>query len=125
MIWVSLSENIDAQAEIERVKNGEAGAVVAFLGTARSDGGRVKALLYEHYDIMAEKTLREIAEEACKRFGLYNVSIAHRTGKVAAGDEAVVIALSSKHRKEGFDACSWIMDRIKERAPIWKEVINE
>ncbi len=125
MIWVSLSEKIDYQEEVERVKDPEAGAVVAFIGTVRSEENRVKALVYEHYEGMAEKTLGEIAEEACTRFGILNVSIAHSYGVVEAGESAVVIAVSSKHRKEAFEACSWIMDRIKERVPIWKEVINE
>lgn len=125
MIWVSLAEKVDYQEEVERVKDPEAGAVVAFIGTVRSEGNRVKALVYEHYEGMAEKTLREIAEEACRGFGILNVSIAHSCGVVDAGESAVIVAVSSTHRKEAFEACSWIMERIKERVPIWKEVINE
>lgn len=125
MIWISLAEKVDYQEEVERVKDPEAGAVVAFIGTVRSERHRVKALVYEHYEGMAEKALREIAEEACTGFSILNVSIAHSYGIVEAGEIAVVVAVSSAHRKEAFEACSWIMDRIKERVPIWKEVINE
>jgi len=125
MIHVCVGEDIDAGRETERVKSPEAGAVVVFVGTIRSEGNRVKALSYEHYPGMTEKALKRIAEEARARFGIINLSIAHRSGVVPAGEEAVVVAVSSAHREAAFEGCSWIMDRIKESVPIWKEIINE
>lgn len=125
MIHVFVGEDIDAERETERVKSPEAGAVVVFVGTVRSEGDRIKALAYEHYPGMTEKALNRIAEEACARFGVMNISIAHRSGVVPVGEEAVVVAVASAHREAAFESCSWIMDRIKESVPIWKEIINE
>jgi molybdopterin synthase catalytic subunit len=125
MIRISVGEEIDIRKEVEYVKDAEAGAVVTFLGTVRREKGRVKEIAYEGYPGMTEKSLRSIADEAQSLFGLINVIIAHRTGVIPAGGDVVFIAVSASHRRAAFESCSWIMDRIKEIVPIWKEIINE
>jgi len=118
-------DDINYEKEIEMVKTPESGAVVTFLGVVRGERGKVKSIMYEHYPGMTEKSLREVAENACGKFVLCNVSVIHRVAEVEAGKDAVFIAVSSSHRKAAFDGCSWIMDRIKEKVPIWKEILME
>jgi len=99
-----------------------AGAVVLFEGCARdSHAGRpVELLAYEAFVPMAEAELAGLREEAMARFGLVRCLIHHRLGEVPLLEAAVVVAASSPHRREAFEAAAWIMDRIKERVPIWK-----
>jgi len=99
-----------------------AGAVVLFEGCARdSHEGRPVALLaYEAFVPMAEAELARLREEAMVRFGLVRCLIHHRLGEVPLLEAAVIVAASSPHRREAFEAAAWIMDRIKERVPIWK-----
>lgn len=99
-----------------------AGAVVLFEGCARdSHEGRPVALLaYEAFVPMAEAELARLREEAMARFGLVRCLIHHRLGEVPLLEAAVVVAAASPHRREAFEAAAWIMDRIKERVPIWK-----
>jgi molybdopterin synthase catalytic subunit len=115
------NEKIEYEEEIKRLKSSlEIGSIVSFLGVVRSEKGRVKALVYEHYEGMAQSTITQIAQEAVERFGVYGVSIVHKIGQIPAGGDVLLVAVSSRHREEGFKACSWIMDEIKDKAPIWK-----
>lgn len=99
-----------------------AGAVVLFEGCARDHHGgrRVEELAYEAFVPMAELELRDLREEAMSRFGLQRCVIHHRIGTVPVGEAAVVVATASAHRGAAFESAQWIMDRIKERVPIWK-----
>jgi len=99
-----------------------AGAVVVFEGCARDhhDGKAVEALAYEAFVPMAEKELANLRDEAMTRFALLRCLIHHRIGLVPLTEAAVVVVTASAHRKEAFEAAAWIMDRIKERVPIWK-----
>ncbi|MDP2877688.1 MAG: molybdenum cofactor biosynthesis protein MoaE [Holophaga sp.] len=99
-----------------------AGAVVVFEGCARDhhDGKAVEALAYEAFLPMAEKELANLRGEAMARFALLRCLIHHRIGLVPLTEAAVVVVTASAHRKEAFEAAIWIMDRIKERVPIWK-----
>jgi len=110
---------IDVEAVVASVQREDAGAVVLFLGTVRSDPG-VKALDYEVYRPMALKKMAEIVEGARKRFGVLEMSIVHRLGRVPVGRPSVAIACSTPHRAEAFAAAAWAMDRAKEIVPIWK-----
>ena len=96
---------------------------MVFEGCARNHhrGRGVEELAYEAYGPMAEAVLSELREEAMKRFGLCACVVHHRVGTVPIGEAAVIVAASSPHRREAFEAAMWIMDRIKERAPIWKK----
>ena len=100
-----------------------AGAVVVFEGTARDhhQGRAVDRLAYEAFGPMAEAELGKLREQAMATFGLARCYIHHRTGEVPLMEAAVVVAVSSAHRQESFLAAAWIMDRIKERVPIWKK----
>lgn len=110
---------IDVEAVLGSVHRRDAGAVVLFLGTVRSDPG-VKALDYEVYRPMALKQMAEIADRAKEKFGTLEVSIVHRLGRVPLGRPSVAVAVSAPHRGEAFAACEWAMDEVKSVVPIWK-----
>ena len=118
---------LDQQAITATVRSHSNGGVVTFLGTTRdeTDGRRVMYLEYEAYDQMAEKILSRIAEEIDERWGIRNVSIAHRFGHMAVGEISLVIAVASPHRAEAFAACQYAVDRIKKDVPIWKKEVFE
>jgi len=99
------------------------GAVVTFRGVVRAQaGGReVVAIDYECYREMAEKEMRSVVSEAAARYGLESVYVAHRTGTVRAGETSVLVAVTSAHRSQAFDAIRAIVDALKQRVPIWKQ----
>jgi MoaE-MoaD fusion protein len=98
------------------------GAVVLFSGVARdnSAGKSTLSLHYEAYAEMAEPVLAQIAAEAADRWQIGRVAIHHRVGKLEIGETAVLVAVAAPHRHGAFEAAEYIMDRIKEIAPIWK-----
>jgi molybdopterin synthase catalytic subunit len=100
-----------------------AGAIVTFVGTTRNEnvGRRVIRLEYEAFATMAQKEMRKLATAARKRWSLRRVAMAHRIGVVPVGEASVGIAVSSGHRREAFEACRWLIDRLKEIVPIWKK----
>jgi molybdopterin synthase catalytic subunit len=116
--WVQ-AEAIDAEALVDLVKDPMAGAVVLFLGTVRADPG-VKALEYEAYDSMAVKKMEALCAAAKEKFGVTELAIVHRTGRLPPGETSVAVACSAPHRQAAFDACSWAMDELKQVVPIWK-----
>lgn len=120
-------KRIDVNAYINDVFHRECGAVVHFIGTVREEGGEtgLKALLYEAYVEMAEKRLTEILAEARSRWGLRKALVVHRLGEVPVGEESILIAVSSPHRRESFAACAWIIDSIKGDVPVWKKDIGD
>src|SRR5262249_60362306 len=100
-----------------------AGASVLFLGTTRNEnaGRRVTQLEYEAFTSMAVREMRQLARQAQRRWPLRRVAMVHRTGVVPIGDTSVGIAVSAAHRAEAFEACHWLIDRLKEIVPIWKK----
>ena len=110
---------IDVDSIVNTVRRDDAGAIVVFLGTVRSDPD-VRALDYEVYRPMALRTLAELVERARERFGVLDMSIVHRVGRVPIGGDSVVIACAAAHRSEAFAACAWTMDEVKRIVPIWK-----
>ena len=112
-----------AESIIAEVNKSGNGGICAFVGTVRdnADGKSVLHLEYDAYPEMAEKKLAEIAAEIKDKWGLGDVSIVHRIGKMEIGEAAVVIAVGAPHRKEAFQACQYAIDRIKEFVPIWKK----
>jgi molybdopterin synthase catalytic subunit len=104
------------------VRDPGAGAVVVFLGTTRNRnaGRRVVRLEYEAYERMALAEMRRLAAQAKRRWRLRRVAMAHRIGLVPVGQASVAIVVSAGHRAEGFAACRWLIDRLKEIVPIWK-----
>lgn len=113
---------IDLEAVVDSVRRDDAGAIVLFVGTVRSDEG-VRALDYEVYRPMAVKSLTALAERAKGKFGLRDMSIVHRLGRVPVGGDSVAVACAAVHRAEAFAACAWVMDEAKRIVPIWKTEI--
>ncbi|MGL4315027.1 MAG: molybdopterin synthase catalytic subunit MoaE [Pseudomonas sp.] len=99
------------------------GAVVTFVGYVRdfNDGQDVCGMFLEHYPGMTEKALQQIASEAEQRWPLLRVEILHRVGRLEPGEPIVFVGTASSHRQAAFDACNFIMDYLKTRAPFWKK----
>jgi molybdopterin synthase catalytic subunit len=104
-----------------------AGGIDVFLGTTRAettaDGRELLALDYEAYAEMADQQLRAFAKEARQRWPIVRLVILHRTGRVALGEPSVLIAVSTPHRAESFEACRWLIDTLKKEATIWKKEV--
>ncbi|ANI54034.1 molybdopterin synthase catalytic subunit MoaE [Pseudomonas sp. DR 5-09] len=103
-------------------RNPRVGAVVNFIGYVRdlNVGQSVNELFLEHYPGMTEKALEQIAEQARERWPLLAVEIVHRVGALSVSEPIVFVGVSSKHRHAAFEACAFIMDVLKTRAPFWK-----
>ncbi|MEW7980641.1 MAG: molybdopterin synthase catalytic subunit MoaE [gamma proteobacterium symbiont of Phacoides pectinatus] len=99
------------------------GAVVSFIGQMRdiNEGDRVSTMTLEHYPGMTEKALERIVEEARQRWDLLGVRVIHRVGPLTPLDPIVLVAVASGHRGEAFQACEFIIDYLKSRAPFWKK----
>ena len=112
---------------LRHVRRDDSGAVALFLGVVRdnSHDRRVLYLEYDAYPEMAERKLREVAEEALARWPITDVAIAHRTGRLEIGETSLLVAVSSPHRHDAFAACHHIVNRIKEIVPIWKKEVWE
>jgi molybdopterin synthase catalytic subunit len=116
------AEPFDAAAEVAALVEGrtDIGAVVAFTGLCRDEGGRLAALELEHYPGMAEAELRRVAEKACARWPLQGVAVVHRFGTIRPGEPIVLTVTVSAHRGAAFAAGEFLMDFLKTRAPFWK-----
>ena len=114
---------LDPAVLTDRVLASGSGAAVTFLGTTRDHnaGRRVTMLEYEAYRPMADRMLAQVASEMTERWGLGNVAIGHRLGRVGIGEISLVVAASAAHRQAAFDACQYAVDRIKQIVPIWKK----
>ncbi|NGO52483.1 molybdenum cofactor biosynthesis protein MoaE [Allomesorhizobium camelthorni] len=116
-------QDFDIAAEIGRLTEGrtDVGAVVTFSGLCRDEAGALAALELEHYPGMAEAEIARIAEEALGRWPLMGLSAIHRFGKIAPGENIVLVVAASAHRQVAFEAASFLMDYLKSRAPFWKK----
>jgi molybdopterin synthase catalytic subunit len=114
---------IDSEKLIAATRQGEDGAVVVFDGIVRNNtrGRKTHYLDYEAYEEMAEKQMRELANEARKRFGVRQITMVHRLGRLQVGETSVLIVVASAHRAQAFDACRWLIDTLKKTVPIWKK----
>jgi molybdopterin synthase catalytic subunit len=99
----------------------ETGAVATFTGIARAEAGATVALELEAYPGFTEVEIGRIAEGARSRFGLDDYVILHRVGAIAPGEPIVFVATASRHRRAAFEACDFLMDYLKSRAPFWKK----
>ena len=124
---IELFEIVDIPIEVSdvvrKVENRNAGATVIFLGTVRelTNGKRTLSLEYEAYPSMAIRKLADIGEEMHNRWSDLKVAITHRIGRLQISEVAVVIAVSSPHRKAAYEANEYAIERIKEIVPIWKK----
>lgn len=118
-----VEEPIIADDVIQKVASKNAGATVVFLGTVRelTQGKRTLSLEYQAYAPMAERKLFEIGEEMQAKWPQLKVAITHRIGRLDISEIAVVIAVSSPHRKAAYEANEYAIERIKEIVPIWKK----
>jgi len=96
------------------------GAVVTFSGLVRDTGG-ITAMEIEHYPGMTERAIRQIADEAATRWGLSDVLIIHRHGRLVPGEAIMMVATAARHRQAAFEAAEFLMDYLKSRAPFWKK----
>ena len=115
--------DFDIAAEIARMTEGRAdiGAVVTFSGLCRDEAGALAALELEHYPGMAEAEIDRICAEAAGRWPLQGMTVIHRHGSIAPGENIVLVVTASAHRQAAFEAASFLMDYLKSRAPFWKK----
>ena len=120
-------QTIDEQAVIELVRSENCGGLSVFVGTVRNQtkGKAVVRLEFEAYESMALKKMQEIAEKARTRWQTDQIAIYHRVGVLGLGETAVVIAVSTPHRKAAFEACEFLIDTLKQVVPIWKKEIYQ
>jgi len=114
----------DAAAELQRLTAGKTniGGTVMFVGTVRdlSGGNEVSAMTLEHYPGMTERSLEEIDAEAHRRWPLDASLIVHRYGRLQPGEDIVLVIAASAHRDAAFEACRFLIDWLKTKAPFWK-----
>ena len=116
-------EDFDLKSEIDRLTDGrhDIGAVVTFSGLCRDEGGTLGALELEHYPGMAEAEITRIANLAIERFELLGLTAIHRYGKIAPGENIVLVVAAASHRQVAFDGANLVMDFLKTSAPFWKK----
>lgn len=124
------TEDFNLADEVAALRAGDArvGAVCSFVGTVRDrhpnqgDGAAsVQALELEHYPGMTERAIEAMVDEALRRFDIYAARVVHRVGPLLPMDQIVLVAVSSAHRGESFQACEFLMDYLKTQAPFWKK----
>jgi molybdopterin synthase catalytic subunit len=99
----------------------ETGAVASFVGLARAEHGQAQVLELEAYPGFTDAAIAQFAEEAKARFDLQDYRIVHRVGRIAPGEAIVFVAAAAGHRRAAFEACDFLMDYLKSRAPFWKK----
>ena len=122
MIKVQKSD-FDINLEIKKItaNNKNIGGVGSFIGIVRDNNDKnLKSMTLEHYPIMTEKMLEKINSEAKTRWKLIDSIIIHRYGKLYPGDQIVLVATFSRHRKDALEACEFLIDWLKTKAPFWK-----
>ena len=119
------TEDFDLSTEIAqlRMHTRKVGAVVTFIGTVRdlNEGEYVAEMELEHYPGMTEKALQDIIDQAKSRWNIFDALVIHRVGPMKPLDQIVLVAVTSAHRGEAFDACEFIIDYLKTQAPFWKK----
>ncbi|MDR0716656.1 MAG: molybdenum cofactor biosynthesis protein MoaE [Azoarcus sp.] len=118
--------SLDGEIAALRAASRRIGGIAAFLGCARDfSGGRaVTEIHFDAYETMALAELQTLRAQAISRFGLIDARLVHRLGAVHPGDDIVLIATAAEHRAPALDACHWLIDELKARAPIWKKEIS-
>ena len=118
------TEDFDAAAELKAIARApnDVGGIVSFIGVVRAGEGadRVSAMTLEHYPGMTERELERIEAEARQRWPLEDCLVIHRHGRLEPGDQIVLVITASAHRQAAFEACQFLVDWLKTRAPFWK-----
>jgi len=119
------TEDFDLSTEVTQLRAGQpgVGAVCAFVGTVRdqNEGTQVSTLELEHYPGMTEKAIEAMIDEAQRRFSILSARVVHRVGLLQPMDQIVLVAVSSAHRGQSYQACEFLMDYLKSHAPFWKK----
>ncbi len=121
------TQDFDVSAEIAalRAQDPRVGAVCSFVGTVRDrtagTSGSISSMELEHYPGMTEKSIEAMVDEAHRRFDFFGARVIHRVGVLAPLDQIVLVAVTSAHRGESFQACEFLMDYLKTQAPFWKK----
>jgi molybdopterin synthase catalytic subunit len=119
------TQDFDLKAEVAALRGNDArvGAVCSFIGTVRdrNDGSAVASMELEHYPGMTEKAIEAMIDEAHRRFDILGARVIHRIGLLAPTDQIMMVAVTSAHRGESFQACEFLMDYLKTQAPFWKK----
>ena len=119
------TQDFDVSDELALMRRGDGrvGAVCCFVGTVREVGGTeaVSAMELEHYPGMTEAAIAQMIEEARRRFEMLSSTVIHRVGVLAPEDQIVLVAVTSPHRHDAFQACEFLMDYLKTQAPFWKK----
>lgn len=120
-------KTIDVQKVIETASSLAAGAVNVFIGTVRNNANakNVLRLEYEAYESMAIAEIKMIIDDASHRWPLLGWAVSHRIGTLLPGEVSVVVVVSTPHRADSFEACKYIIDTLKQKAPIWKKEVFE
>jgi len=117
--------DFDIGAEIAAMRRGnpKVGAVASFIGVVRdlNEGDRVAEMTLEHYPGMTEKALEKMVAEARSHWDIYDALVIHRVGTLKPGEQIVLVVVTGAHRGEAFQACEFLMDYLKTRAPFWKK----
>ena len=117
--------DFDLGIEVAALRGGDAGigAVAAFVGTVRdrNDGQGVSSMELEHYPGMTERAIEAMIDEAVKRFDIRGARVIHRVGLLQPQDQIMMVAVTSAHRGQAFQACEFLMDYLKTQAPFWKK----
>jgi molybdopterin synthase catalytic subunit len=117
--------DFDVGAEIAAMRKGDPriGGIASFIGVVRdlNEGETVSEMTLEHYPGMTESALEKIVAEAKSRWDIYDALVVHRVGRLAPTDQIVLVVVTSAHRGEAFQACEFLMDYLKTRAPFWKK----
>jgi molybdopterin synthase catalytic subunit len=114
------SEDFDIAAEIAKLDAENTGAVATFTGKVRKEGD-LTALSLEHYPGMTEREIARIVDDTQQRWPLLGLTIIHRIGRLMPGEKIVLVAVAASHRSAAFEACEFLMDYLKTRAPFWKQ----
>jgi len=117
--------DFDVSAEVARLHGSDhrVGAVCTFLGTVRGGAGEggLTTLELEHYPGMTEQSIESMIDEAHRRFDMIGARVVHRIGPLRPGEQIVLVAVTSMHRGQAFQACEFLMDYLKTQAPFWKK----
>lgn len=120
------SEPFNVADELKQLKSDkfDIGAEVSFTGIVRDDG-ELQFLEIEHYPAMTESAINAIVAEAKSRWDVKGCVVIHRYGKLSPGDQIMMVATASSHRKDAFESAEFLMDYLKSRAPFWKKEITK
>jgi molybdopterin synthase catalytic subunit len=125
LVRVSVGEGqIDVSALVAEVGRPDSGATVLFLGTVRDHSPGKELVTHLEYEVYAEQVeakIREIIDQAARRWPILSAAVEHRSGRVMLGETSVAVAVATAHRADAFDAARFVIDELKTKAPIWKK----